>query len=68
MENAADGVVYRSRIRIERVAGPFRRAWLPAHEDAVEFGVHGAVAAHYGVEPDVERPTTLDYVIAATAG
>lgn len=63
-----DDVVYRSHVRIERIAGAFRRAWLPAQDNAVEFGVHGAVAEHYGAEPDVERPTTLDYMIAAAAG
>ena len=33
-----------------------------------ELGVHGAVAEHYGVRDEIERPTTLDYVIAAAAG
>jgi hypothetical protein len=61
-------VVYRSRIRIERIRGPHRQAWLPAHQEPVDFGVHGAIAVHYGATPDVERPTTLDYVIAAAAG
>jgi hypothetical protein len=32
--------------------------------------VHGAVAEHYGVDPDQQepRPTTLDYLVAAAAG
>lgn len=68
MDRDASGVVYRSRIRVERVHGPHRHAWLPALEGPVDFGVHGAIAAHYGAEPDVERPTTLDFVIAAAAG
>ncbi|HJO33470.1 MAG: hypothetical protein QGG60_06260 [Anaerolineales bacterium] len=63
-------VVYVSEARIERVAGPLRRAYLPAHEGPVLFGVHSEVAAHYGVDEDVHAPhtTTLDYVVAATAG
>lgn len=32
------------------------------------FGVHGAVAEHYGVSPEEEHATTLDYVISATVG
>lgn len=68
MSNDGDAVVYTSHVRIERVAGAFRRAWLPAREEAVELGVHGAVAEHYGVQDEIERPTTLDYVIAAAAG
>jgi hypothetical protein len=63
-------VVYRSEVRIEREKGPMRRAYLPAESEPVIFGVHGAVAEHYKVQPDAYPPhaTTLDYVIAATAG
>jgi len=63
-------VVYRSQVRIERVKGPVRRAWLPAEAEPVTFGVHGAVAAHYKVPPNVLEPhaTTLDYIVAAAAG
>jgi hypothetical protein len=63
-------VVYRSEVRIERVRGPLRRAWLPAETQPAIFGVHGAVAEHYKVPPAVLEPhaTTLDYVVAATAG
>jgi hypothetical protein len=62
--------VYVSRVRIERVAGPHRRAYLPAEEAPVNFGVHSEVAQHYGVAPEDFEPhaTTLDYVVAATAG
>jgi hypothetical protein len=63
-------VVYVSEVRIERVKGPLRRAYLPAEPEPVFFGVHGAVAAHYGVTPDIAEPhaTTLDYIVAAAAG
>ncbi len=63
-------VAYRSQVRIERVKGPVRRAWLPAEPQPVIFGVHGAVAEHYRVPPEVLEPhaTTLDYIVAATAG
>ena len=63
-------VVSRSHVRIERVKGPVRRAYLPAEAAPVTFGVHGAVAEHYKVPPEVLEPhaTTLDYIIAATAG
>ena len=63
-------VVYRSNVRIERVKGPLRRAWVPAESEPVLFGVHGAVAEHYKVPPDVLEPhaTTLDYIVAAAAG
>lgn len=65
-----DQVVYTSRVRIERVKGALRRAYLPAEKDPVLFGVHSEVARHYGVEPGSFEPhaTTLDYVVAAAAG
>jgi hypothetical protein len=65
-----DLVVYRSEVRIERVRGPLRRAYLPVNPEPVLFGVHTAVAEHYGVDQDVHDPhdTTLDYLVAAAAG
>lgn len=63
-------VVYRSQVRIERVKGPLRRAYLPAEDNPVLFGVHGAVAEHYKVPAGASEPhaTTLDYIVAAAAG
>jgi hypothetical protein len=63
-------VTYRSSVRIERVKGPLRRAYLPSENAPVIFGVHGAVAEHYKVPKEVLEPhaTTLDYIVAATAG
>src|SRR5262252_2288476 len=69
-ERTMSDVAYEARIRIERVKGPIRRAFLPAETQPVIFGVHGAVAKHYKVAPDAYEPhaTTLDYVIAAADG
>jgi hypothetical protein len=63
-------VVYISDVQIERVKGPLRRAYLPPERKPVLFGVHSEVAEYYGVDPAVHEPqaTTLDYVVAATAG
>lgn len=63
-------VAYRSRVRIERVQGPLRRAYLPAETEPVLFGVHSAIAQHYGVDPAAHEPhaATLDYIVAAAAG
>jgi len=57
-------------VKVEPVEGKIRRAFLPAEEKPVLFGVHSEVAEHYGVEPDVEEPhaSTLDYVVAAAGG
>jgi hypothetical protein len=63
-------VVYVSQVKIERVKGPLRRAYLPVEPEPIRFGVHSEIAAHYGVSPEVSEPhaTTLDYVVAAAAG
>jgi hypothetical protein len=64
-------VVYVSKSRIERKAGPLRIAYLPGESQPVAFSVHGAIAEHYKVDPGkLKEPhsSTLDYVIAATAG
>jgi hypothetical protein len=62
-------VAYRSEVRLVRERGPQRTAHLPAGEQ-VAFGVHGAVAEHYGVNAEdyPATSTTLDYVVAAAAG
>ena len=67
---SSDAVVYRSKVRIERERGPVRRAYLPAEQQPVIFGVHSEVAAHYKVAPDAYPPraTTLDYVVAGAGG
>ena len=63
-------VAYRSVVRVERVKGSIRHAWLPAEEKPVVFGTHGPVAQHYGAVAGAFEPhaTTLDYVVAAAAG
>lgn len=63
-------VVYTSEVRIVRQEGPDRLAHLPAESEPVRFGVHGAIAEHYGVSPDIADPhaTTIDYVVAAAGG
>lgn len=65
-----DAPVYTSAVRIERIRGPQRRAFLPATSEPVRFGVHSEVAEYYGVDPDLFEPTatTLDYVVAAAGG
>ncbi len=64
-------VAYVSKVRIERKAGPLRIAYLPGESQPVAFSVHGAIAHHYKIDPSTlaeSHSSTLDYVIAATAG
>lgn len=66
----SDDVVYTSNVRIERVKGPLRRAYVPAESDHIHFGVHSEIAEHYGTDLNIHEPhaATLDYVVAAAAG
>jgi hypothetical protein len=64
-------VAYTAKIRIERRKGPLRIAYLPGEAQPVTFSVHGAIAEHYKVDPASltdSHASTIDYVIAATAG
>jgi hypothetical protein len=62
-------VAYRSHVTVTRHHGPLRTATVPAEERPVTFGVHGAVAEHYGTElaPHQPHATTLDSLVAAAA-
>jgi hypothetical protein len=64
-------IAYTSNVRLERVKGPLRLAYLPGEAQPVAFSVHGAIAEHYKVDPaslTESHAATIDYVIAATAG
>jgi hypothetical protein len=64
-------VAYVSSVRVERVKGPLRRAYLPREARPVMFSVHGAIAKHYGIdESRLPEPhaATIDYVVAALGG
>ncbi|MGH3317511.1 MAG: hypothetical protein ACRDO0_15340 [Nocardioidaceae bacterium] len=63
-------VVYVSEVRIERLGGPVRHAYLPGDPEPTVYGTHGPVAEHYGHAPGdyPEHTTTLDHVVGATAG
>ena len=65
-----DEIVYTSRVRIERIKGPLRRAYIPAEEEPTYFSTHSEIAAYYNHAPGVHEAhaTTLDYLVAATAG
>ncbi len=64
-------VAYTSKITLERRKGPLRIAYLPGESQPVTFSVHGAIAEHYKIDPaslTESHASTIDYVIAATAG
>lgn len=57
--------LYVSRARIEKVQGTHRRAHLEAGQ-TVEFGVHGPIKSHFGLEREPDLPLPVDYLVAAT--
>ncbi len=61
-------VVHTSRMRIERVKGPVREAFLDGFDAPIRFGVHGGIKKFYGVEPEEEVPATLDYIVGSVGG
>ncbi len=70
-EDIMPDIAYTSNVRLERVKGPLRMAYLPGEAQPVTFSVHGAIAEHYKIDPaslTESHAATIDYVIAATAG
>ena len=64
-------VTYTSHVRVERLKGPLRIAYLPGESQPVIYSVHGAIAEHYKIDParlKESHSSTIDYVISATAG
>ena len=66
----SDPVVYRSNVRIERVRGPLRRAYVPQETEPIFFGVHSEIAESYCMDMSQHEAhsTTLDYLVAAAGG
>jgi len=58
--------LYITRSTITKVDGLHRRGAL---EDGtpLEFGVHGPIKAHYGLDSQPDLPLPVDYLVAAAA-
>lgn len=64
-------IEYVSEVRIERIKGPLRKAYLPGEAQPVVFSVHGGIAKHYGIDESrlpEQHASTIDYVIGALGG
>ena len=58
---------YVAEASVEKVDGLHRRGTL--HDGTtLEFGVHGPVKAHYGLDSQPNLPLPVDYLVAAAAG
>ncbi len=60
--------VHTSHVRLEKIKGPLRHAYIEQFAEPVRYGVHGGIKAFYGVEPEEDIPATLDHMIAAVGG
>lgn len=49
-------------------ANKIREAYINGFEEPVMYGVHGGVRKFYGVETEIEYPSTLDHIVAAAGG
>ena len=58
--------LYIARASIDKVDGLHRRGTL---EDGttVDFGVHGTIKSHYGLDAQPNLPLPVDYMVAAAA-
>lgn len=59
--------IYTARSIVEKVDGLHRRATLEDGTTA-DFGVHGPIKAHYGLDSQPNLPLPVDYLVAAAAG
>ena len=61
-------VVHTSKVRIVQHERPLREAFIEGFDTPLRFGVHGGIAAFYGVEPKEQIPATLDHIVAGVGG
>jgi hypothetical protein len=55
---------YVARSTVAKIEGVHRRASLQTGHD-IDFGVHGAIKQHYGLDDAPDLPLPVDYVAAA---
>lgn len=63
-------VAYISQVRVERQVDGLRAAYLPGETEPTLYGMHGAIAEHYGAQPGQfsEHASTIDHLVAAALG
>ncbi len=64
------GIAYVAEVRVERLGGPLRAAYLPGEDEPTVYGMHGAIAEHYGMEPGSapSHASTIDHLVGAALG
>ena len=59
--------LYVAKASVAKVDGLHRRATLEEGTE-LDFGVHGPIKAHYGLDSQPNLPLPVDYLVAAAAG
>jgi hypothetical protein len=61
---------YVSQVRVERREDRVRLAYLPGDEEPTLYGMHGAIAEHYGAQPGQyeSHASTIDHLVGAALG
>jgi len=59
--------VYIAKASVTKVDGVHRRARLETG-DVIDFGVHGPIKTHYGLDSQPNLPLPVDYLVAAACG
>lgn len=63
-------LAYVSQVRVERRQDGLREAYLPGESGPTLYGMHGAIAEHYGATPgqSPEHASTIDHLVGAALG
>ena len=63
-------IAYVAEVRVERGPDGVRTAWLPGDAEPTLYGMHGAIAEHYGAQPGQhpEHASTIDHLVGAALG
>jgi hypothetical protein len=63
-------LAYVSEVTVERGPDGVRAAHLPGEDQPTLYGMHGAIAEHYGRKPGEVPPhaSTIDHLVGAALG
>jgi hypothetical protein len=63
-----DEVIHTTRARIVGEEPPIRKAMIEGAGEPVYYGIQGGLKRFFNIETKRDYPSTLDHIVAATAG
>jgi hypothetical protein len=63
-----DTIIHTTRARIVGEEPPIRKALIEGSSEPVYYGIQGDLKAFFNIETKRDYPSTLDHIVAATAG